>query len=586
MVHQSQVQQDPLFLSLSSLNLKPKAAETITQASKVGVLSTGELLSIIPSATLKDETKLNETVEWVMQLCDALGIVILPTSSKSRMEREVRSGERIASYKAPTKEAEIRKTLEQKEASPREEAEETDEEEPSVDELDSSTPESYLEQITRDVHQDVLAQKDDGLAFFLRIAGSYKLLQHHQVVALATLVQEKSDVDARNEIIVHNLRASVMVARRYRGRGLDFLDLIQEANLGLMRGAEKFDPTKGFAFLTYAMWWIRQAVVRAIYDYSELIRIPVHARELWNRIMQTSAKLVESLGREPQPEEIAEKLAKPVEEVERALRQMKMTTVYLDDIAQSEDRNGEERGPVDWLPELAQYSPLSPEQLLSAKDELAKLCRVVESRVLSRLLSYSVRDQNIFRCHYGLDGTWESKTLEQIGVPYSLTRGRTQQIVAKIWSDISKADAETDEIWLEGELYRMQQLAESIDPDDAIQIMSGLSLAQAKPAKRREKKVVSEPRVSPSDIIGLVCSGLRVSTHLIIGASSKGKIARARGVAVLLLHEDLDRPYWQIATDVNRDADEIRQIYEETKEQLKRNARLSGLVNEMRKIYK
>jgi RNA polymerase primary sigma factor len=586
MVHQTEMQQDPLLICLSSLNLKPKATEILTQAKKVGVLSTGELLSVIPAATLKDEVKLNATVEWVMQLCDALEIVILPTSSKSRMERAVVSGERIASYQAPIKEAEIRKTFEQEEASSEKEAKKSDEEEPSVDELDTSPSESYLEQITRDVHQDVLAQKDDSLAFFFRIAGSYKLLKPHQTAALATLVQEKNDVDARNEIVVHNLRASVMVARRYRGRGLDFLDLIQEANLGLMRGAEKFDPTRGFQFMTYAMWWIRQAVVRAIYDYAELVRVPVNQRELWNKVMKTSAKLVESLGREPRPEEIAKALGKSVEEVERALRQMKMTTVYLDDIAQRENGKGEELGSVDWLPELAQLSPLSPEQLLSAKEDLAKLCKTVESRVLARLSSYSVRDQNIFRGHYGLDGTEDSKTLEHIGIPYSLTRGRTQQIIAKIWSDIAGKEPETDEIWLEGELYRIQQLAETIDPDDAAEILSVISPVEpTKSASKPSRKATSE-QIRPSDIIGLVCSALRVSNHLVLGTSSKGKVSHARGVAVLLLHDDLKRTFWQIATDVNQDTEKVHQIYDQIREQLKQNEWLSELVKEVRKIYR
>src|SRR3989344_9114113 len=145
MQHQTEVHQSPIFLALSSLNLKPKAAETLMQASKVGTLSTGEMLSIIPAAMLNDETKLNRAVEWIMQLCDALEIVILPTSSKSRLEREVSSGKRVASYEPPAREAEIRKRYRLEDAASEAEEPEEGVDEPAAAELSEEPDQSHLE---------------------------------------------------------------------------------------------------------------------------------------------------------------------------------------------------------------------------------------------------------------------------------------------------------------------------------------------------------------------------------------------------------------------------------------------------------
>jgi RNA polymerase primary sigma factor len=432
-----------------------------------------------------------------------------------------------------------------------------------------------------------MAQRDDGLAFFLRIVGSYKLLKPHEAEELGRLVQEQSDVDARNKLVVHNLRAAVMVARRYRGRGLDFLDLIQEAVLGLMTAAEKFDPNKGFRFMTYAMWWIRQSVVRAIYDYSETIRIPVHVWELWNRIMRESAKLVDSLGREPQPDEVAKALGKPVEEVERALRQMRMTTVYLEDLLESANRDGDGGREIDWLPGMSDLSLLSPEHILLAQGELSEICAGIHRRVLSRLSSFSGRDKAMFRSRYGLDGSLETRTLEEVGQAFAVTRERVRQVVDKVWSQLQIHDQQADGVWLEGELYRIEQLADIVDPTVTQELLRVLGAEAEKPdVAGKQRKQASPSPLKPSAVIGAVCIVFRVSAHLLIGTSSKPKIEQARGVAALLLSLDLKRPFAQIAADLNKEVEQVTQSCAHTKQMLKKNRWLAEQVAEVRKIYR
>ena len=240
------------------------------------------------------------------------------------------------------------------------------------------------------------------------------------------------------------------------------------------------------------------------------------------------------------------------------------------------------------MPGFSDQSPLTPEQLLYAKGELHTIYNEVRLRVLSRLSSFSVRDQNIFRSYYGLDGAFETQTLEQVGQPHSLTRERVRQIVAKIWSQIRLKDQEADEIWLEGEMYRIQELADLLDPEVSEEIL-GLLNPESPPASRdKPKKSTKEPDtpVGPAEIVGAVSRVFRISVHLLLGASRKSNIDQARWVAAFLLKNDLQRSVSQIAADLHQNPQLVAQGCEYIAGQIKRNEWLSQQIKEVKKNYR
>ena len=254
---------------------------------------------------------------------------------------------------------------------------------------------------------------DDPVKTYLKEIGRVPLLTAGQEMALAKAARA-GDAEARRALSEANLRLVVSVAKRYAGRGLPFLDLIQEGNLGLMKAAEKFEPERGFKFSTYATWWIRQAITRAIADQARTIRIPVHMVETINRLIRTSRQLLQELGREPTPEEIAEKMEMPVERV-REIMKISQDPVSLETpIGEEEDshlgdfiQDDHVQVPVD----AATYTLLH-EQLMEVLDTLTE------------------REQKVLRLRFGLDDGHQ-RTLEEVGRDFGVTRERVRQIEAK-----------------------------------------------------------------------------------------------------------------------------------------------------------
>jgi len=249
----------------------------------------------------------------------------------------------------------------------------------------------------------------DGLQAFLSDIGKVDLLTAAQEVELAKRI-ERGDHAAKKEMIEANLRLVVSIAKRYRNQGLPFLDLIQEGSIGLGRAAEKFDHRRGFKFSTYATWWIRQGVARALADKSRTIRLPVHVVEKLNRIVRSERKLRGELGREPLPFDIASDLDLPVEEVEQTMRGAQ-TPVSLEKPLGDEEES--EFGHF-----LADAAPL-PEDVA---DDNFRLRALAQS-----LASLSFRDRRVLELRYGLDGQAPA-TLEDVGEVFGVTRERIRQI--------------------------------------------------------------------------------------------------------------------------------------------------------------
>jgi len=234
---------------------------------------------------------------------------------------------------------------------------------------------------------------------------------------------EESTYRARKRLIESNLRLVVSIARRYINRGLPFLDLIQEGNMGLMRAVDKFEYDRGYKFSTYATWWIRQAITRSLADQSRIIRIPVHMTETINRLIRISRLLVQELGREPFPEEIAKRVDMPIDKVSRILRIAKDPISLETPIGDEEDSKL-----IDFIEDINTTSPL---QVLEMK-ELKHIIRQALSSVLN------TREKSVVKLRFGIDGEKEH-TLEEVGQEFQVTRERIRQIEVKAIKKLKRA---------------------------------------------------------------------------------------------------------------------------------------------------
>ncbi len=254
---------------------------------------------------------------------------------------------------------------------------------------------------------------DDPVKVYLKEIGRVPLLTSEEEIQLATRIKN-DDQEAKKRLSEANLRLVVSIAKRYVGRGMQFLDLIQEGNLGLIKAVDKFDHTKGFKFSTYATWWIRQAITRAIADQARTIRIPVHMVETINKVKKTNSLLLHENGRDPTAEEIAEKLDMPVEKVREILRVAQEPVSLETPIGEEEDSHL-----GDFIPDDDAQAPVDAASMALMREQLAEVLKTLtprEARVLS--LRYGLEDGN-------------PKTLEEVGREFNVTRERIRQIEAK-----------------------------------------------------------------------------------------------------------------------------------------------------------
>lgn len=262
---------------------------------------------------------------------------------------------------------------------------------------------------------------DDSVRLYLREIGKIPLLKGDEELALAQRVIA-GDKDAKDKMAEANMRLVVSIAKRYVGRGLDLLDLIQEGNTGLLRAVEKFDPDKGFKFSTYATWWIRQAITRAIADQARVIRIPVHMFETINKLLRTQRALTQKLNREPTNEELAEAMEMDVEKVEHIMK-IKQDIHSLD----ANVRDDEEDSVLGDF--IEDEDTITPEE--SATGQLLK------EQVKDMLSSLSPREQKIIKLRFGLEDG-KNHTLEEVGQEFEVTRERIRQIEAKALAKLKK----------------------------------------------------------------------------------------------------------------------------------------------------
>ena len=288
--------------------------------------------------------------------------------------------------------------------------------EPDLDDDDmkfelSEEEEIDLEHIDMSVPEGV--SLEDPVRMYLKEIGKVPLLNADEEIELAKKM-ELGDEVAKKQLAEANLRLVVSIAKRYVGRGMLFLDLIQEGNMGLIKAVEKFDYRKGYKFSTYATWWIRQAITRAIADQARTIRIPVHMVETINKLTRVSRQLLQELGREPSPEEIAEEMDIPVDRV-REIQKISQEPVSLETpIGEEEDSHL-----GDFLPDDDVPAPSEAAASMILKEQLVEV-----------LGTLTEREQKVLRLRFGLDDG-RARTLEEVGKEFSVTRERIRQIEAK-----------------------------------------------------------------------------------------------------------------------------------------------------------
>lgn len=291
---------------------------------------------------------------------------------------------------------------------------------PALDELVDEEEDSE-ETINQGQYFDDVS--DDSVRLYLREIGKIPLLNSEEELALAQRVVA-GEKKAKDKMAEANMRLVVSIAKRYSGRGLDFLDLIQEGNTGLLRAVEKFDPDKGFKFSTYATWWIRQAITRAIADQARTIRIPVHMVETINKLLRTQRRMTQELNREPTIEELGKELEMEPEKVEYVIK-IKQDITSLD---AGVGRDGEDEDSVlgDFIED---EDGATPEE--SAANQLLK------EQVQAVLSTLSDREQKIVKMRFGLENG-KSHTLEEVGQEFAVTRERIRQIEAKALAKLRK----------------------------------------------------------------------------------------------------------------------------------------------------
>ena len=274
-----------------------------------------------------------------------------------------------------------------------------DEEEIELDKIDLSVPEGV--------------SIEDPVRMYLKEIGKVSLLTADEEIELAKRM-EQGDEEAKKRLAEANLRLVVSIAKRYVGRGMLFLDLIQEGNLGLIKAVEKFDYRKGYKFSTYATWWIRQAITRAIADQARTIRIPVHMVETINKLIRVSRQLLQELGREPTPEEIAEEMKMPVDRVREILKISQEPVSLETPIGEEEDSHLGDFIQDDNVPVPADAAAFT----------------LLKEQLIEVLGTLTEREQKVLRLRFGLDDG-RARTLEEVGKEFNVTRERIRQIEAR-----------------------------------------------------------------------------------------------------------------------------------------------------------
>lgn len=391
------------FEVYSDLNLTDSALGRLAEAVRCGYISVSQLAVMFPIHIIRDRELLEQQIRMLRGILTSLGIVVVSN--------------RIAANIAYEHQARTRVRKQRRKHNPR--------------------SRTYL------------------LDLYNEDVESFELLDQSEVDELSRRA-ENGDIEARNTIVLHNLRLARQVASWYTRKKDDPLDFIQAANVGLIEAANRFDYRKGFAFSTYARWWIRQNTGRYLKNYGETVRTPVYAQDLQNKIYRATAQLTGILGREPTAPEIAVHIDMPDEvgKIKRMIRLMRWTTESLDDPAYRARKSGGTPQTVEEITPSRAF--LDPEQSLRVREELDETLKNVRGMWRFVTLRFEDRESTIFQLRYGLDCSFEGKTLEEIGQKFDITRERIRQLLVKMWKELTPAFDGKEEEWFRDQIDRIK----------------------------------------------------------------------------------------------------------------------------------
>jgi len=555
---------------LQEHGLKPEALEILLAAQARGHISPQQIGALVLAEISQDTEKLRPAMRWITQLLGAIGIKIVigevhykkpeshsPVTSYSRRQEEASStqGRLLVLFNStgistePSKEALLEVERDE---------EGTDgEEDGNVEDDGEFVPKFIFDQ-------------ESGVSNpYYRQAKNHKFLKHPELLELSRRWHTHGDYEARNIIVVHNLRLSMKIAAHYMGRGLDYDDLVQEGNLGLMLAAERFDPERGFHFTTYATWWVRHHITRAIQNFKNIIRMPVHAIEALNKVLKITCELGMELQREPMLEEIAARAETDIATVKKILHHLKVPVVSLEELAySSSSRDGDAT-----IGDLARDLVFpSPRTALEAKEDLERASLTIRTLLATiKALPISEKAKTAFSMYYGLDGHPEGTTLESVAQTsgFGVTRERIRQMNTKVWEKLAEYGVSMNDEKLVAALNRVHDLENivgneaDLSPLTEAMVLNEVSsvfnssggddgeLVPADSVTRARRPQANLEKVSPGtlateDIIRVVGEAYGVTPEIILGDSKPKEVVWVRWVCTYILREKLELSFPKI----------------------------------------
>lgn len=558
---------------LREQGLVPDALGILLAAKAKGHISPQQIGTLIPAEISQDNEKLRTTMRWITQLLGAINIKIVigevhykkpeshspetsysrrpesPSSNRGKLPALFNStGLSETASEEPSKEA-----LLEMEKDDETEGEESEHADPNGE---------FIPKFIFD--------RESGVSNpYYRAVKDHKFLKHQDLLELARRWHMHGDYEARNTIVVHNLRLSMKIAAHYMGRGLDYDDLVQEGNIGLMVAAERFDPEKGFHFTTYATWWVRQHMVRAIQNFKDIIRMPVHATEALNKVLKITCELGMELQREPTLEEVAARAELEIDKVKKILHQLKVPVVSLEELAYSASSKDSDVTIGDHIIDNCFPSAVTA---LEAKEDLERASLTIRTLLATiKALPMSEKAKTAFSMYYGLNGHPEGATLESIAQDsgFGVTRERIRQMNAKVWETLAKYGVSMNDEKLVAALTRVHDLENivgneadlsplteamvlnevssvfnSSDGDDGELVPADSVTIARRPQANLEK--VSPGTLATEDIIRVVGQAYGVTPEIILGDSKPKEVVWVRWVCTYILREKLELSFPKI----------------------------------------
>lgn len=577
---------------IDQMNLKPGAKQIFLNAMEHGCITPQEISGMIPTASVKDRTKLKETIQQITKLLVSINVKIQieVTHTHTHVHKHTHEVQQTPKpRKARIKPVELNPEEEEKleKLFPKGSEAFSDKEiNPEPDEI----PEASTIEEDEPTETDVMLAFDDSarVNFYYRRIRQYPLLSSEEEVELAKLT-ENGDIAARNKFMLHNLRLVLKIARQYINRGLDYDDLVQEGNIGLLTATERFDYRKGFKFSTYAYWWIRQHIARAVMDFGGTVRMPCHAHETRNKIVRKMGELAAELEREPTVDEISMATGIDIDIIKRTLTYLRFTYQSLDEIIESHHHKSEGSDATygDSMPDPSAMDPLT---FVESREKLQEESESIQILLATlRTLNLPDRNKDVFKAYYSLDGVSEGLTLEDIGLRYGVTRERIRQLNEKVWDELQAAGITMDDADLTVQLNRIDEL-DKIVGEQTVFKETTEQLERAQENQTLEYRIapdfhydIQAIEITPALIVEIVACAYGITVES-VKQRREWKYIWTRNIAAHLMHLDLGMQFPEIQAFFGTQMSEKR--YRSSVIRLAESSNMQSDVEKIRSVYR